>query len=120
MNCTLIRYTSYERVSYRRASYGSASSGRSSYGWALYRRAPYGRYLMGVHFMGIHLICVHFVGVHFMEHLMGVSYRRAVPGKPPPIYIPLSSVQSLYVVELKLSLRICLAHQAHARGTPNP
>jgi hypothetical protein len=35
-------------------------------------------------------------------------------------YIPLSSVQSLYVVELKLSLRTCLARHMHARCMPNP
>jgi hypothetical protein len=35
-------------------------------------------------------------------------------------YIPLSSVQSLYVVELKLSLCTRLARQTHARRMPNP
>ena len=32
----------------------------------------------------------------------------------------LSSVQSLYVVELKLSLRTCLARQTHARRMLDP
>ena len=48
--------------------------------------------------------------------------------KNPPIeprwtregVIPLSSVQSLYVVELKLSLRTRLAHQTYARRIRNP
>jgi hypothetical protein len=35
-------------------------------------------------------------------------------------YIPFFRVRSLYVVELKLSLRTRLARQAHARRLPNP
>jgi hypothetical protein len=35
-------------------------------------------------------------------------------------YTSLSSVQSLYVVVLKLSLRTRLARQTHARCMPNP
>jgi hypothetical protein len=34
-------------------------------------------------------------------------------------YVPLSSVQSLYVVELKLPLRTRLARQTHARRMHN-
>jgi hypothetical protein len=35
-------------------------------------------------------------------------------------YIPLFSVQSLYVVELRLSLRTPIAHQMHVRRMHNP
>jgi hypothetical protein len=58
-----------------------------------------------------------------------IFYCHAMPSPPRNLSIrpcwtrdstSLSSVQSLYVVELKLSLCTCLARQTHARRMPNP
>src|SRR4051794_9878446 len=59
------------------------------------------------------------------KHVMSC---HAKPAKKPTIRphwtrdgtIPLSSVQSLYVVELKLSLRTHLAHQMHGDACTTP
>ena len=107
---------SHRRVSHRRDLTGCVS----------YRPASHGPgALLGI---GIsNDMCV-FEATRYQEVETGGMLMAVMPSPPrnPPIRprwardsISLSSVQSLYVVELKLSLRTRLARQIHARCIPS-